>query len=80
MDSTPNTPPPAPKFTITVTRNFSGVWAEDEYKEVGRDEENNAKYGNVPVSKWREKKIEIFRFESDVEPDALKLTRLLKAK
>lgn len=75
VTDSPKVPPP--KFKITVHRLESGIWAEDEYKEVGKKDDGTPEYGVVPVTKHRARETVIFSQEFPNAPDVVALTKLL---
>lgn len=57
------------RYLITIHRVRTGTWTEREFARVGSKPDGSDEYGNVDVTKPREKKEEVFRYEAIHEPD-----------
>ena len=64
-------------YIVTVERVTRGVWAENEYVEVGKKPDGSAEYGSRPVEKMRSRKDELFRTMSRGLPDLLRMARVV---
>lgn len=65
------------RYILTVQRVTSGTWPEFEFTEVGKKADGTAEYGNRPVEKPRELKVETFKYETEHEPDIPAITEFL---